>query len=304
MVKRRNLAQLRGFQAFDAVARHLSVTAAAEELGVTQSAVSHQLRRLSDLLGETLVARQGRATVLTEPGQRLAEALDGAFDVIEQSASMIIGQHQRILRVAVYSSFASGWLIPALPEFRALHPDIDLRLIMVSGDPELSDRTADAFITSDSARRGFWSTRLCRETLVPVIAPSLLQPGKAAWPQPLITAEAETMLVGTDWEGFFRQNELSPMAIRDGDWICCTHFVLALDMALVGLGAALLPDFLAAEPLRRGDVIRLPGEGYLTGLNYDLSMKSERRNEPSLAAFSSWITKAMRKYRKGSGARE
>lgn len=294
MAKRRLNLNLRGFQVFEAVARHLSVTQAATELGITQSAVSHQLRHLADYLGEELIERQGRRISLTEAGARLAEALDGAFDLIERTTATTIGLNRRMVRLAMYPSFTMGWLIAELPGFAEAHPEIDLRLVMMSDPPEISDRLADVFITSEAPRRGYWSATLFAELLVPVAQPRLALdwPGGIA----LITSETDPAATGIDWEGFAALNGLALPELRQGPWRCCSHYLMALEMARVGMGAALIPDFLAAPPLARSELRRLPGTALPTGLNYDLQVKYERRGEADIRALVIWLRQTARRY--------
>lgn len=294
MAKRRLNLNLRGFQVFEAVARHLSVTQAAIELGITQSAVSHQLRHLADYLGEELIERQGKRMNLTEAGARLAEALDGAFDLIERTTATTIGLNRHMVRLAMYPSFTMGWLIAELPGFTKVHPEIDLRLVMMSDPPEISDRLADVFITSEAPRRGYWSATLFAELLVPVVQPRLA----LDWPggMPLITSETDPTNTGLDWEGFATLNGHTLQELRRGGWRCCSHYLLALEMARVGMGAALIPDFLAAPPLARGELRRLPGAALPTGLNYDLQVKYERRGEVNIRALITWLRQTARRH--------
>lgn len=292
MVKRRLILNLRGFQVFEAVARHLSATQAAAELGITQSAVSHQLRHLAEYLGEELIERQGRRISLTEAGARLAEALDDALDLIERSAATTIGLNRRMVRLAMYPSFSAGWLIAALPAFTAANPDIDLRLVMMSDPPEISDRLADVFITSETPRRGYWSVRLFAELLLPVANPAFA----AGYGDglPLITSETDPVATGIDWESFAALNGLSLPGIRRGPWQCCSHYLLALEMARAGMGVALVPDFLAAPSLARGELCRLAGEPMPTGLHYDVHVKYERRREPDILQLVTWLRRMAR----------
>lgn len=292
MAKRRLTLNLRGFQVFEAVARHLSVTQAANELGITQSAVSHQLRQLADILGEELIERQGRSIGLTQAGAKLAEDLDTAFDLIEQAAATTIGLPRRMVRVAMYPSFAKGWIVPELSDFIARHPEIDLRMVLMSDPPEISDRLADVFITSELPRRGYWSSTLCAEMLVPVAHPRL--PADWEGGMPLITSETDPSLAGTDWEAFATYNGLALREIQRGPWQCCSHFLLALEMAQAAMGAALIPDFLAAPALASGAVRRLPGRSVPTGLGYDVQVKYKRRTEPDIRTFTSWLRRVAR----------
>ncbi|WP_440984002.1 LysR family transcriptional regulator [Shinella sumterensis] len=293
MKKRRSQLNLRGYQVFEAVARHLSVTAAAAELGITQSAASHQLRKLADMLGEELVERRGRAVGLTEAGRTLAASLGSAFDLIEQSASAVVGGSRTMLRLGVYSSFAMAVMIPMLPEFFEKHPGFDLRLVMLHDPHDISGRIADVFITSEPVGVGYWSRRLFPEKLVPVVLTEAQ--ARLDAPVPLITADVEPGLAGRDWEAFTVLNELDIATLRQGPLLCCTHYVLALEMVRAGMGAALVPDFMARPLLQSGALHRLPGRALPTGLNYSLQIKYERRNEPDILRFIAWLRAALQK---------
>lgn len=286
MVKKRRPLNLRGFQVFEAVARHRSITRAASELGITQSAVSHQLRNLADRTGEDLVERRGRAISLTEAGARLALSLGSAFDLIEQQVTSLEGD-RRIVRAGVYSSFATGWLIPRLSHFLDAHPDIDLRLVMLYDPHETSSRVADLFITSEPVEVGYTARRLFGEQLVPVSAAT--GPADFTSPIRLISAEAEIGLAGRAWEAFALLNDLDTSAIKSGDWLCCSHYILALEMVQSGLGAALLPDFMVARQLADGTLQRLPGIALPTGQSYEIHTAIERRQDPALGSFSTWL---------------
>lgn len=287
MTKQRSMPQLRAMQSFEAFARHLSVSHAAQELGVTQSAVSHQIRRLSEELGERLVERQGRGLVLTEAGRRLAQELDHAFDLIERSAAQVVGAADGTVRLAVYGSFASGWLVERLPDFFSRHPGINLQLVVVSEEDEISDRIADAFVTSWPSQRGYRSALLLREQLVAVCTPGL-----ATWPCPLVTTEVSPPSVGADWTEFCSRNGLELSRSQQEGWKLCTHYSLAWEMARVGIGAALVPDFLVERDISEGRLTRLPGAAMPTGQNYYLSIKFSRYREPALAKLTQWLRAA------------
>ena len=162
----------RALQAFEAVSRHMSVSAAAVELGVTQSAVSHQIRLLTEEMGERLLQKQGRGVALTAAGDRLASRLQVAFADIARSVMETIGTARTTVRLAVCSSFAPGWLIPRLSRLYAHNPSFDLQLCMYAQDPILTDTVADAFITSMTPETGFYSLLLKKEMLVPVASPA------------------------------------------------------------------------------------------------------------------------------------
>lgn len=290
MVKNRRWLNLRSFQVFEAVARHRSITQAAIELGITQSAVSHQLRNLAERMGEGLIERRGRAISLTAAGGRLARSLGSAFDMIEQQVTSLEG-NRTIVRVGVYSSFATGWLIPRMVPFLAAYPHLDLRLIMLYDPHETSSRIADIFITSEPVEIGYSAKRLFGEQLIPVCSPTA--PGDFTVPMRLISAEADAGLAGRAWEAFALLNNLDTSSIKSGEWLCCSHYILALEMVQSGLGAALLPDFMTARHLADGTLSRLPGTPLPTGQSYEIHVPIERRQDPAIGCFSTWLQQAI-----------
>lgn len=290
MPKNRRSLNLRSFQVFEAVARLRSIKDAATELGITPSAVSHQLRNLSVRTGKALIERHGRDISLTNDGISLALSLKSAFDIIEQEVTSL-GGNSAVVRLGVYSSFAVSWLIPRLPNFIDAHPHIDLRLIMLYDPHDTSSRIADIFITSEPVQIGYTARRLFGEQLSPVC--SATGPENFDAPMRFISAEAETGLAGRAWEAFALLNDLDTSSIQWGNWLCCSHYVFALEMAQLGMGAALLPDFMAARHLADGTLRRLPGTSLPTGQSYELHVPTERRQDPAIGYFSSWLQRAI-----------
>ena len=120
---------LNALRAFEAAARHLTLTHAAVELCVTQAALSHQIRNLEDRLGVALFRRVPRGLVLTEEGVALAPVVTAALDSIGETLDRFSGgRFHEALNLGVVGTFAIGWLIPRLPEFEAAHPEVDLRI--------------------------------------------------------------------------------------------------------------------------------------------------------------------------------
>jgi LysR family transcriptional regulator, glycine cleavage system transcriptional activator len=278
---------MRTLQAFEAVSRHLSISKAAEELGVTQSAVSHQLRQLSEAVGEKLLARKGRNIELTAVGRRLATRLQSAFTQIDRSVSEVIGTDREVVRLAVCSSFAPGWLIGRLKGFFDSHPKVDLQLHMYAKDPALTDEVADAFVTTFPTEKGFWAMKLLPERLIPV-APAALAMGHSNR-LPLITTTLDPARLGGDWAAYCETAGLVLVELRSGPWLQVTHYVLALEMARAGLGVALVPDFLAASDLSRGNLRQPWPQALPTHEDYYMCVKASRRQEPPLRALAAWF---------------
>ncbi|HEX7990985.1 MAG TPA: LysR family transcriptional regulator, partial [Stenotrophomonas sp.] len=120
---------LNALRAFEAAARHLNFTRAALELCVSQAALSHQIRGLEDRLQVSLFHRLPRGVALTDEGAALYPVLTESFDRIAISLDRFTGgRFREVLTVGVVGTFATGWLLPRLPEFEAAHPDIELRV--------------------------------------------------------------------------------------------------------------------------------------------------------------------------------
>lgn len=281
---RRHPGLIRGLQYFEAVARHRSVSTAAAELGVSQSAVSHQLRELTGILGEQLVVRSGRGIALTGTGEALAARLSIAFANLHDSIDSVVGTDRRTLRLAVCSSFGPGWLIPRLPRFIEANPSIDLQLRLYAEDPELSGSVADAIVSALPVRAGFTAIHILNEVLVAVEAP-----GRRDRRRKLITTDVEPENTGGDWHRYGIEAGLDPDQLRDGPWLQTTHYMLAMEMARAGLGAALVPDFIAARDLERGALVLLDRARMQSGRIYRLCFKHMRSAEPALLSLVQWF---------------
>lgn len=274
----------RALQAFEAVARHASVSRAAEELGVTQSAISHQLRLLADLVGEKLLRKEGRGIALTPAGEVLARKLQPAFAAIDRSVLETIGQYRDTVRLAVCSSFGPGWLIPRLPTFYASNPAFDLQLCMYARDPELTDAVADAFVTTLPVERGFFSHLLWPEKLVPVVSATRRHDEAP----PLVTTDLQQGRVGADWRTYARLSGRHEPGANDA-WLLASHYILALEMVRADLGAALVPDFLVADELSSGKLRLLGDVAIPTHEDYYFCVKESRRHEPALDSLARWF---------------
>ena len=152
---------LNALRAFEAAARHLNVTRAALELRVTQAAVSHHIKLLEEQLGAPLFRRLPRGLILTDEGAALVPMLNDTFDrmaaMLDRFAS---GRLREIVNIGVVGTFATGWLLPRLPEFTVLHPYVDLRIMTNNNRVDLaSGRLVQPFDLSVDAGR-YWLTRL------------------------------------------------------------------------------------------------------------------------------------------------
>ena len=177
MEQRRRLPPLNALRAFEAAARHLNFSRAADELSVTPGAVSQQIQNLEDYVGVALFKRTPKGLLLTDPAQIALPALREAFDRLADAASMLTAAVDgRRLTVSVAPSFAAKWLVPRLGLFEALHPQVD---VWVSAGMELADFNSgeiDLAIRYGAGRYpGLEVVRLMKETVAPVASPELLE---------------------------------------------------------------------------------------------------------------------------------
>ena len=176
-VERRRLPPLNALRAFEAAARHLNFSRAADELSVTPGAVSQQIQNLEDYIGVALFKRTPKGLLLTDPAQIALPALREAFDRLVEAASMLTAAVDgRRLTVSVAPSFAAKWLVPRLGQFETLHPQVD---VWISAGMELTDFNSgevDLAIRYGSGRYpGLEVTRLMQETVIAVTSPELLE---------------------------------------------------------------------------------------------------------------------------------
>ena len=176
MDTRRRLPPLNALRAFEAAARHLNFSRAADELSVTPGAVSQQIQNLEDYIGGPLFKRTPRGLLLTDTAQTALPALRDAFDNLAEAAALLTAQVEgRRLTITAAPSFAAKWLVPRLGRFEAAYPQVD---VWLSADMDLVDFGAGevdvAIRYGAGPYPGLESVRLMRETVVPVMSPELM----------------------------------------------------------------------------------------------------------------------------------
>lgn len=281
---------LRALQVFEVAARQAHFSRAAKELCITQSAVSHQVKILEAYFSEPLFFRVGRQLSLTKKGVILYQELTQIFDSLSGLNTLISGGQRQELRLAVYSSFAVKWLIPRLGDFRRQHPEIKIRLNMVTGDPELSDSVADMFISGQNGHSGFWHQLLHKERLIPVCSPRLFERGEiievsSLLKHPLLTVDEGPL--GLDWPRWSLANQITFPRTQQAHIF--SHVLLAIEAAIAGHGVALASDFMVMKDIADGRLIGLDLPDIYTGFEFNFSCKSNRVKEPAISAFIAWI---------------
>lgn len=295
MVKQRHANILRRLQYFEATARLGSVSKAAEELGVTASAVSHQLAELKRTVGEELFSKSGRGIALTEPGKLLADRVATAFRMLDTSVADVIGGEVRpIVQVAACSSFGPFWLVPRIFAFTQNNPGIDIDFRLYARDPELTQASADCIITAQDVKPGYASIDLFAERSFAVAAPCLVEENRLD-AVALITTDTDDTDFAADWKSYAASRRKAIDVSEDRDWVRCSHYILALEAAKSGLGMALIPDFVSASAVRDGQLVDVGlGDFNNEGRVYRVCYKEERQMEPALKLFVGWLKRASR----------
>lgn len=284
---------LKSVQAFEAAARLSSFALAAEELFVTPSAISHQVKLLEEQVGVRLFHRVHRAVVLTDTGRRYAEEISAAFARIEL-ATRQIGRNEKsdILTVHSAPSIAAQWLMPRLARFSRLYPDIDVRIDASTEIIDLSDGRVDIDIRYGLRRLqppGTMVLPFPPETIVPLCAPALLK-GE----HPLRTPEdlqhhmlihSEACLVG--WRDWLRQYRKLRIDMTRGPRF--DRSFMAVGAAVDGLGVCLDSLLLAERELVSGRLVAPFGLKGLKVQGYTFNLLKSRADLPKIRAFQDWI---------------
>lgn len=293
----RRLPPLNALRAFEAAARHLSFTKAADELHVTQAAISHQVRALEEYLGIQLFRRQNRAVLLTDAAQlslpRLREAFDQLAEAVE---SMAASNPENLLTVSVTPSFAAKWLVPRLDGFRKARPDLEVRLDASTQLVDFGRDNVDVAIRYGAGRySGLVSEQLMDVEVSPVCSPQLLKgehplatPGDLRWHRLLHTDWSSQRGEEPDWRMW-----LLAAGVRDIDWAKGPQFndwMLAMQAAIEGQGVVLGRSALVANDLAAGRLVRpfnvsVPGK-----FAYFLVYPEAATKRAKVAAFRDWLT--------------
>lgn len=246
----------KGILAFDTVVRLGSVSKAAEELNLTVSAVSHQLSNLEAFVGKRLFERSPRGMNLTTHGERFHRDVAGALTLLATAAQTIrTGDSAEVLRVHSVPSFAGLWLMPRLPSFRVLYPNIRVHLAASHGDADFSRGQVDVDIRYGYAHgRDLHVESLFSEEILPLISPRLKEDLAIREPQDLVRQDliqSEHTLV--QWSHWFAAHgvHLGPSSYV----LSFDRTSMVLDAAIQGLGIALDSHRTAERALQRGELV-------------------------------------------------
>ncbi|WP_281972198.1 LysR family transcriptional regulator [Ruegeria faecimaris] len=274
----KTLPPLTWFRSFEAAARRLSSTAAADEIGLTQSAVSQQIKALETRLGVVLFHRHARGLSLTDEGRKLLPQVEAALDMLHSAASPYLAEEKaRHITVAASISIIEWVISPALPEFQAQHPETSLRFVSTIWPDEYAASRADIEVRFGSEKQvGKNAKPLNPNRLVPVVSPNL----SGNWLElPLI----ESVGTSDSWASW---GEITGQKLRKPSYFV-DSYGLALQLAVSGSGVALVNSIIAEQALKSGKVRLASKDSAPACEGYFLSVL---RNSAEVSDFTDWFS--------------
>ncbi|WP_258181961.1 transcriptional regulator GcvA [Burkholderia gladioli] len=292
------LPSLNGLKVFECVARHMSFTRAAAELNVTQTAVSHQVRRLEDELGIRLFLRLKERLELTPAGHAYLQGVGLAFEQLRFSTAQLReGRRDNTLGISTVASFAAKWLLPRLGSFRLAHPEVELR---IGASTDFVDFLAGGHDAAVRLGHGDWPglccDRLMADEILPVCSPRYLSAGpRLAEPADLAhhTLLQVGGVTGDDWSCWLAAAGLSPDLPGSGRM----HFdlaLLAVQAAIDGHGVCIGRRAYVEDDLRAGRLIAPFDLSVSTGRSFYLVSPPECADSARVRAFRGWLLEAAR----------
>jgi len=287
----RRLPPLNALKAFEAAARHESVSAAARELFVTHGAVSRHVAKLEEYLGTRLFVREGSHLKLTHDGEAYSAGLSQVFDQLHAlTAVRVAGGKSDTLRIGCYPTFADKVLIPRLAQFRQVFPDIGFQIETSHNALDPHDLEVDVAIRLGT---GDWPDLACHylfdEELVPVGSPSLLCGRKltdARDFEHLVLLHAQHR--PNDWENWLRSAGLTQVDAHGG--MRFDHSGMVYQAAINGLGIAMAQTAHVREELAQQRLVPFADSPMKTKRAYYLVHLPSRARDPVISAFVRWFT--------------
>lgn len=276
---------LNTLRAFEASARHLSFTHAADELCVTQAAVSHQVKALETHLGKALFRRTTRGIVLTDEGTVLAPVMRDALARISGALAAVSGEGVReVVTAGVVGTFAAGFLLERLPRFRALHPEIEVRVMTHNNAVDLWTESLDCAIRyGDGAWHGVRADLLMRAPLAPLCSPAMA--AELHSPADLTRCVLLRSYRQRDWPGWFAAARAREIP-ASGPVFDASH-LMAL-AAMRGLGVALLPVAMFQREIAARQLVQ-PLPAVFDAGAYWLTRLGSKESGPGLQRFVDWL---------------
>lgn len=287
---KRRLPSLNALRAFEAAARHLSFTRAADELAVTQGAVSHQVKALEQQLGLALFHRQNQRLSLSSAGQVYLPVVRDAFDRLAAGTEQLLAaEHSRRLTISVSPNFATNWLVPRIGPFVEQHPDLDLRINAALHHVDFAREDVDMAVRHGEGHwPGLHLVRLCREDLFPACSPRLLEGA-----HPLRTPadlRHHTLLHlddRRDWQKWLDAAGVERVDLSRG--VVFNQASMAIRAAVDGQGVTLARTALVALLLLEGRLVRPFALALPVNYAYYVVCPEATAERPKIALMRDWL---------------
>jgi LysR family glycine cleavage system transcriptional activator len=293
----RRLLPLNALRAFEAAARHLSFSRAADELSVTPGAVSQHIRQLEDHAGAPLFRRNGRGLELSDTGRAALPLLREGFErLLDASALLREPPKRRQVAVSVAPSFAAKWLMPRLDRFHDAHPEVEVWIAADMEVADLNDGSVDVAVRYGPGEYpNVIHERLLGEAVLPVCSPELMngpnpirQPSDLARHVLLHDVSLDTDPSCPDWAMWFKARGVTGVDPRRG--FRFNQSALVIEAAIMGRGVGLAKRTLAQRDLDAGRLVAPFADGGAEiGFAYHIVQPRNRRPTDSTAAFVAWI---------------
>jgi LysR family glycine cleavage system transcriptional activator len=287
---------LLGLRAFEATARHQSVSNAAAELCVTPGAVSQQVKLLEDLVGVPLLRRKGRSVELTDAGQVLRPTLTQAFQSIELTLNAIArGPRHDTLKLCLMPTLAEKWLVPRLSRFHGAHPELDIQLMTSFREIRFEAEDVDmASYMGDELPPGLDGVRLFDDAFQPVCSPAFLRDVHAL-ATPADLSKTTLLHAVRRMDNWQRWLELSGQPkLKPQRNLSFETSSLAIQAAIDGLGVAIVQRAYVAELLKVGALVAPFDLVARSDMGYYLVWATTRGATPAFRAFFEWVRQEVR----------
>ena len=285
----RRLPPLSAVRVFEAAARHGNFTRAAEELGMTQAAVSYQVKLLEERLGAPLFRREGRGVVLTDAGRRAAPQVSRAFDAIDQAFARVRAEEEGLLTVSTSNTFANAWLAWRLGSFQMAHPQMAVRLDTSDAVVDLESGDVDCAIR---AGRGGWpglaADLLLRIDFTPMMSPAFLERHGPIRPEDLLHLP---LISPHDpwWSVWLREAGVDVPEGPPRPGVRLDSQAHEGHAAIAGQGVAMLTPFVWRSDLAEGRLARPFEQVSTRGFAYWFVVAESRRNVLKIKRFGEWL---------------
>jgi len=287
---RRSLPSFSAVRAFEAAARHRSFKAAAEELSLTQSAISHQVKGLEQFLGATLFHRRANGVELTRCGSDYFGDLSLILDLLDRATERLKGTElSGPLAVRATPAFTARWLLPHLDSFSRSYPEIELEVTTTTDPMHFPDDGVDVLIQyGQQPAAGLSVDPFLTSSRFPVCSPEFLAKGRAIEkPEDLARVTLLRDLVGDDWATWFAcADSAMPDTVKGPRF---AHCELTLKAAEEGHGVALAYGALIDREIAQGTLLKLFDLETPPKVIYSLTCPEAWTNRPRIAAFRNWV---------------